>query len=113
MGDSILTGKLGEDMAAMHLSNKGYTILCRNYRFKKSEIDIIALGNNTLVFIEVKFRKNASYGNPEEFVTSKKEALILLGAENYIFTNGWKGKIRFDIISITNKESVVHFQDAF
>ena len=113
MTASILSGKLGEDLAAAYLSEKGYIILSRNYRYKKSEIDIIAIYNNTLIFIEVKFRKNNTFGNPEAFVTAKKESMILMGAENYIFENKWKGKIRFDIVSLTSKENLVHFEDAF
>jgi putative endonuclease len=113
MAENILNGNRGESLAADHLISNGYQILARNYRFKKREIDLIALESNTLIFIEVKYRKNSLFGNPEDFVTPSKEGFILSAAENYIYETKWKGKIRFDIISITKGNSLLHFKDAF
>jgi putative endonuclease len=113
MADNILSGRNGEEMAVTFLKSKGYTILLRNYRYKRSEVDIIAGDRDTLVFIEVKFRSGTLYGNPEEYVTAKKEQMIRDAAENYIETQDWKGNIRFDIVSIIKNERIVHFEDAF
>ena len=105
-------GIASESLAAEYLINKGFEIRERNYRFKRGEIDIIALENNTLVFVEVKSRAVTYFGFPEEAVSNKKAALIIETAENYIYEKEWKGSIRFDIISITGKE-VMHLPDAF
>lgn len=109
-------GRLGEQIAQDFLIKKGYQILEKNYRYKRSEIDLIALINGTLIFIEVKLRKNEKFGFPEEFVSKRKEELIKEAAENYIFEKDWKKNIRFDIISILKtsiKEEIEHFEDAF
>ncbi len=113
MPKNILNGKLGEDMAEIFLIEKGYEILRRNYRYKKSEIDIIALYNKILIFIEVKYRSNLNFGHPEAFVTTKKESMIITGAEQYIYDKNWMGKIRFDIISVDDTKNIMHFEDAF
>ena len=113
MPKNILNGKLGEDLAANFLIEKGYEILIRNFRYKKSEIDIIALHNCILIFIEVKYRSNLDYGYPEAFVTAKKESMIIAGAEQFIYDKQWMGKIRFDIISADDSKNIMHFIDAF
>lgn len=116
MGLTKVIGDYGEQLAADMLKDKGYKIVASNYRYKRSEIDIIAEKDGTLVFVEVKTRKNASFGYPEDFVNEKKAEMIIAAAENYIFENKWKKNIRFDIISvIMGKEGneIVHFKDAF
>ena len=114
MAKNLSNGKMGEDLASEYLEKNNYAILFRNYRYKKSEIDIIAIKDNFLIFVEVKFRSNLKFGNPEDFVTFKKQELIMAAAEYYTFDKHWNGNIRFDIISIskTNKE-IAHFIDAF
>lgn len=57
-------GCLGEDIAVKHLENKGFTIICLNYRKKCGEIDIIAKKRGITHFIEV---KTVSYVTPKEF----------------------------------------------
>ncbi len=60
--------KIGEDLACEYLKKKGYKIIERNFRKKYQEIDIIAVYDATLVFIEVKTRKSSSYGSPFESI---------------------------------------------
>ncbi|HEX8545830.1 MAG TPA: YraN family protein [Cytophagaceae bacterium] len=106
-------GKEGEETAARYLQVNGYTICCRNYRYKRGEIDIIAEKNKTIVFVEVKLRSKRKFGNPEEFVSSQKVELIRATAENYIYETNWRGNIRFDIISINPGTECLQFEDAF
>ena len=78
-------GTAGEDAAANYLMRKGYRIAERNYKCKVAEIDIIAYNNDdTICFIEVKTRKNFQFGYPSEFVDSRKQHKIHLGAMSYI-----------------------------
>lgn len=108
-------GREGEQMAADYLRRRGYAILKRNYKVGKREIDIIASKNDFLVFVEVKMRKSARYGMPEEAVDERKADKIRYVAEQYLAYHHWPGPIRFDIIAILKKDSVeiTHFKDAF
>lgn len=108
-------GQEGEQIAAEYLRRKGYTILKRNYRFGRREIDIIASKRGFLVFVEVKMRSNVRYGMPEEAVDERKAEMIRYVAEQYLSRHHWPGPIRFDIIAILKRNSVEieHFRDAF
>jgi len=110
--DKKLIGESGENRATDYLIKNGFEILERNFRHGKSEIDLICLKENTLVFIEVKKRKNAEYGHPESFVSIKQQRMIIAGADHYIFAINWQKNIRYDIISITGTE-LYHIEDAF
>ena len=76
-------GKNAEIFAAKFLSSKGYRIIDRNFRSKFGEIDIIAIKENYLVFVEVKARTNNLFGFPEESVTQSKLNKIIKTAEYY------------------------------
>ncbi len=105
-------GRIGENLAAQYLEKQGFLILERNYRFGKAEVDIIALKDKLLVFVEVKMRKNANFGHPETTLSERKIELIHEAASNYTQNLAITTKIRFDIIAITG-EVIEHFEDAF
>ena len=103
MTDNKKTGAAGEDLAARYLMKNGYEILERNVHFSKlSEIDIIAKIKDTVVFVEVKTRKNDSFGKPFEAITRTKYENIKKGIAIYSQTHKIK-KIRIDVIGITLK----------
>ncbi len=94
------TGKIGEEMAAKYLIDKGYTILHRNWRHLHWETDIIAERNSMLHFIEVKTRHTKKFGHPEEGVSKKKIENLIGAAEEFLLQYpSWK-LIQFDILSI-------------
>ncbi|MGZ5243744.1 MAG: YraN family protein [Bacteroidia bacterium] len=115
--NNISTGAQGEEAAANYLIRKGYTILAKNYKADRCEIDIIALDKETLVFVEVKTRKSNAYGYPEEAVTPAKQRNMVRAAEVYIEEKAWKNEIRFDIVSLIPHPqsifSIHHICDAF
>lgn len=115
MSDKIKTGNKGEELAANFLVSKGYEIVARNYRYKHAEIDLIARKDKWLIFVEVKTRHSVAFGEPESFVTNKKAAKVIEGAEQFVFEQQWAGPIRFDIVSIKLGErlAIEHFEDAF
>lgn len=116
MNTKAQTGQEGESLAADYLESKGFSILEKNYRHKRSEIDLIVKLNNLLIFVEVKTKTNTSYGNPEIAIDQQKAAKVMEGADYYIQESDWKGNVRFDVISIIKKKSGVeieHFKDAF
>lgn len=109
-------GDRGEQLAVDYLMDKGYCLEERSYRFKRAEVDVIVSKDDVIVFVEVKFRTGTGYGFPEESVGEAKQTLIQTAAENYVVTNGWRGNIRFDVISIVEKFgqlAIEHFEDAF
>ncbi|GHE56106.1 MULTISPECIES: YraN family protein [Roseivirga] len=109
-------GKKGEDLACSFLQSHGYEIVVRNFRHKKSEIDVICRKDNLLVFVEVKTRRSVEFGFPEEFVSQNQQKAIIRAAENYVIEHAWKGDIRFDIVAVLiNKETtdIEHLKDAF
>ncbi|MCX2744512.1 YraN family protein [Mangrovivirga sp. M17] len=106
-------GNKGEDKASLFLISLGYDILDTNYRHRRSEIDIIAIKDGTIHFVEVKTRSDNRYGNPEEAVTNKKIESIMSVADHYVHENNWEGNIQFDAISVLmGKEiRIDHFED--
>ncbi len=106
-------GQLGEQKAKKYLVDLGYCILKENYRYKKSEIDLIAQHTDTIIFIEVKTRKE-HYLAPERAVDIKKQKAIVRAARYYIAQHQLDLQVRFDVVSIClNPFEIVHFKDAF
>jgi putative endonuclease len=108
-------GYKGESIAIEYLTRAGYQIICKNYRYARYEIDIIAAKDDTLVFFEVKTRNNLKYGEPVEAVDDKKIDNILDCANYYIQDTHWAQRVRFDIITIIlwPRLTINHIEDAF
>lgn len=116
MSDKILKGKEAENLAADFLKQQGYEIVARNYRYQRSEIDLIVRKENWLVFVEVKMRSSDAFGYPEEFVDYRKAKNIVFGAEQYTFEQNYEGNVRYDVVAISmrnGKPEIRHFEDAF
>ena len=80
-------GILGEKLALNFLLKNGYSLIEKNFRFGKNEIDIIAKKHNKYVFIEVKTRTNIIKGKPYESVTYRKQQTIRRAAEFFVLKN--------------------------
>lgn len=116
MAEHIELGKKGEELAEKYLRAEGYKILNKNWRFGKDEIDIIAEKQPFLVIVEVKTRSSSYFGEPEVFVTKKKQKFLIRATNVYIQNNNIDLETRFDIIGIVvsgKKYSVKHIPDAF
>jgi putative endonuclease len=94
-------GTDGENLAAAWLTEKGYKILHRNWRYSYFEIDIIALRSKMLHFVEVKCRNASPFGYPEDSVTKKKFKNLQRAADQFLFLNPGHKWIQYDILSIT------------
>ena len=95
-------GSEGEDLAAIFLEHNGYRILERNYRYDRGEIDLIAMEEEELVFVEVKARHSTEFGSPEESVTISKEEQMKKVAEGYLAQHQMESQAcRFDVVAIT------------
>ena len=68
-----VTGITGENFTATYLIGRGYQILDRNWRIKEGELDLVALSpDKEIVFVEVKTRSSAAYGDPLESISATK-----------------------------------------
>lgn len=96
------TGMKYEEITAQVLEKHGYRILQRNYRGHRGEIDLIAVDENTLVFVEMKYRRDAAMGNPEEAVDHKKQYRICRAADEYRMRHReyQEYPVRFDVAAI-------------
>ncbi|MFN8578944.1 MAG: YraN family protein [Candidatus Sericytochromatia bacterium] len=100
----------GESKAVEYLKEKGYTVLQTNFYSRYGEIDLIAKDKETIVFIEVKYRKNNQYGMGMESISSKKVKSLSKTAKFYLKSEDID--CRFDVISIDNN-IVSHIINAF
>ena len=113
---SKLLGKEGEDQAARFLTKKGYRIVERNYRTRSGEIDLIALHDGAVVFIEVKTRTSNAFGAPELAVNPRKQQRMVKAALGYIkYKKLHQVPCRFDVVAITTaaEKEVELIQNAF
>lgn len=109
-------GKSGENKACDYLRKEGYTILHRNWIYDRHEIDIIARNNDYIIFVEVKTRTSARWGNPEEAVSKSKIRRIVEAADFYLKENEIDIDVRFDVISMVwngTDFKIDHIDDAF
>ncbi|MCL2389318.1 MAG: YraN family protein [Elusimicrobia bacterium] len=108
MNTNKQTGQEYEKTAATLLKKAGYKILTTNYLTRMGEIDIIASKEDYIVFIEVKYRKSASFGAAPEFVSKSKQAKIIKSALAYIKKHYLHDKsFRFDVVAITGSETEI------
>ena len=107
-------GKKGENRAAEALISAGMSIIARNFRCKRGEIDIIALDGETLVFAEVKAWSAFGMENLPYSVNRKKQARIIETAKYFLSVHRqYYGRaIRFDVVFV-GKEAVTHLASAF
>ena len=108
-------GKWGEDLAADYLQRNGYTIIERDWKSGRRDLDIVAKNGNVIVFVEVKTRCNSLYGQPEEAVDYRKLQSLQQAINHYIKFRHISQEVRFDIISVVgtigSEPDIQHIQD--
>ena len=87
-------------MAEQYLLDHGYQVLHRNWRHSHYEIDLIAIKNEMLHFVEVKLRSSKTFGLPEQNVKKKKFQALLHAADEFLFQNKQYRHVQYDILSI-------------
>lgn len=112
------TGKAGEEQAVAMLEGKGYVILDRNYRFMRGELDIVALDDPFIVFVEVKKRSSDTFGRPEQHLKPAQKKKLYETAGFWLHERRMEGMpVRFDIVAILEKPGgepeLTHFKFAF
>ncbi|MCK5818836.1 MAG: YraN family protein [Psychromonas sp.] len=93
-------GVKAEKQALLFLEQQGLSLICQNYLCKAGEIDIIMLDAETLVFIEVRFRKNSHFGGALASITAAKQKKLIRTARHYLSQLDNEPYCRFDAIAI-------------
>ncbi len=109
-------GQWAEELAHVFLCEQGLQPVARNYRCKTGEIDLIMLDGQTLVFVEVRYRKHQRYGGSVASIDIRKQQRIAAVAINYLQTHSWEQQCRFDVVLIdgmVEKPKLNWIQDAF
>jgi putative endonuclease len=100
----VKSGRLGEDVACSLLEENLLRVLHRNVTYPDGEIDIIALDGATLVFVEVKRRRNDARGEPAEAVTPRKRERVIRAARRWLAENRRRAAaVRFDVVAIRDE----------
>lgn len=114
-----ITGRRGERVARTELERRGYAILATGFRTKCGEIDLVARDGATLVFVEVRTRRDGRCGTAAESVTRRKQLQVARMARAYLATEGGgDGPCRFDVVAIDydgacSDPRIVVYQAAF
>ena len=113
-------GRAAEAVAARHLVRDGWTIIGRNVRIGRGELDLIARRDAVLAFVEVKARRTAAYGAPEDAVDARKRRQVARLAELWLAARPWAlrgvSDVRFDVVAVdasVRPPAVRHLPGAF
>jgi putative endonuclease len=108
---------MGEDLACVELSRRGYVVLARRYRTRYGEIDIIARDRGMIVFVEVKARRHDRFGGAGAAVTAWKQRRIVRMATDYLARcTLHDAPCRFDVVTVDfegGRPQVEVYMDAF
>lgn len=101
-------GRQGEEAACQFLKKQGYKILARNFRCPLGEMDVVALKQERLHFIEIKTRSQARFGNPEESVGREKQGKIIRIAQWYLKQFAQQARrMSFDVMAVSFSEDKI------
>ena len=107
-------GRRGEREAAAHLAKGGFRLLAVNHLCRSGEVDLVMEEGDVLVFVEVKKRTNATFGDGEEAVTPAKCRRIVRAAMNFIQQRRLGDRlVRFDVVILEPSGGARHYPGAF
>lgn len=98
-GTSNINGQQAEELAARFLEKRKLTVLKRNYRCRGGEIDLVCRDGKSLVFVEVRLRRNGDFGGAAASITIVKQRRIILAAHHFLVANELtENDCRFDCV---------------
>ena len=109
------SGQRGEATAAHFLQQRGLRLRERNYACRLGEIDLVMQEDDSLVFVEVRYRSNPTRGDGVESVTAAKQKKLTKAALHYLQRHKLLDRVpcRFDVVAIDAKQHVNWIKDAF
>ena len=113
----IRLGQAGEDAAATLLLRAGFTLLDRNWRQGRMELDLVCRDGDELVFVEVKTRRSGGHGGPAAAITPAKQRILTHAARAWLAAHdAWQNPCRFDVVCLLRHGdtfSAEHYPHAF
>ena len=113
---AIKTGKDAEEHACRYLQAQGLRIVHRNYHTRRGEIDLVMQDKDSLVFVEVRYRRQTHFGSAAESVDRRKQSKLIACANHYLqaFPEIAQQPCRFDVVSMGGKmDSIEWIRNAF
>ena len=111
-------GAAAEQLAARFLESKGLRVLGRNLRWRDGELDLVCEHGDSLVFVEVRLRRDARFGGAAASVGPTKQARLIRAAQHYLAEQGRRARqrpARFDVVALSGLDGrqIEWIRDAF
>lgn len=113
MGKTQDLGQRAEQDALRLMTGSGLTLVTRNYRCRGGEIDLIMRDGESIVFVEVRYRRSANFGGAVSSVDRRKRQRLTHAAQHYLAGSGWLGPCRFDVIGFDGSADPTWIRNAF
>lgn len=105
-------GRKAEQAAVTYLEMRGFVIMEMNWRRPQSEVDIIASKNDTVYFVEVKYRRSHDQGSGLDYITTSKLQRMRRGAELWVYETKYGGPYQLAAVEVSGRNfAVEHFID--
>ncbi|MGH8433417.1 MAG: YraN family protein [Pseudomonas sp.] len=101
------SGRAAEALARQYLEQQGLRLLAQNWLCRRGELDLVMLDGDTVVFVEVRYRRHAAWGGALESVDARKRGKLASAAEHFLQQESrWaKHPCRFDVVAISADDS--------
>jgi putative endonuclease len=101
-GSTQTAGREAEAFALLHLQRHGLSLIAQNWLCKRGELDLVMLDGDTVVFVEVRYRRHAGWGGALESVDFRKREKLVRAAQFFLQkTSRWADSpCRFDVVAI-------------
>jgi putative endonuclease len=118
LGDSRKLGRWGERRSCRYLKGKGYRLITQNFRCNSGEVDIVMADGDSLVFVEVKTRRNENTASAQSAVNSNKRQRLTRAANRFVRQYKITNKpLRFDVMAVVlgdkGSPEIRHYKNAF
>jgi Holliday junction resolvase-like predicted endonuclease len=101
---TVETGRRAEAAAAAFLERKGCTVVARNWRTRRCEIDVVATRQGVLYFCEVKYRRSPSQGLGLDYITPQKLRQMRFAAESWVHAHDWRGGYQLCALEVSGAQ---------
>jgi putative endonuclease len=107
--DARARGREIEEQARHYLAVRGLRLLQRNFRSRHGEIDLVMQDRDSLVFVEVRYRRSQAFGSAAESVDRHKQARLLACAGHYLQLHPQCAQLpcRFDVVSVNGADNTL------